>query len=97
MLRIALNITWQSHTTNEVLYGNLPKVTAKIRKRRMELAGHFLRHEEEVANKLVLWQPTNGQPSRGRKKRTYIQNLFEDTRTEDESELINLMKDRNTW
>ena len=97
MLRMALNITWQSHTTNEVLYGNLPKVTAKIRKRRMELAGHLIRHEEEVANKLVLWQPTSGRPSRGRKKRTYIQNLFEDTGTEDVSELINLMKDRNTW
>ena len=97
MLRMALNITWQSHTTNEVLYGNLPKVTAKIRKRRMELAGHLIRHEEEVANKLVLWQPTSGRPSRGRKKRTYIENLFEDTGTEDVSKLINLMKDRNTW
>ena len=97
MLRMVLNISWQSHTTNAALYGNLPKVSSKIRKRRMQLAGHLIRHEEEVANKLVLWQPTDGRPSRGRKRATYIQNLFEDTGTENVSEITNLMKDRNTW
>ena len=68
-----------------------------FRKRRTQLAGHLIRHEEEVANKLVLWQPTDGRPSRGRKRRTYIQNLLEDTGTENVNEIINLMKDRNTW
>ena len=94
---MALNISWQSHTTNTVLYGNLPKVSSKIRKRRMQLARHLIRHEEEAANKLVLWQPKDGQPSRGRKRKTYIKNLFEDTGIEDVNELTNLMKDRNTW
>ena len=72
ILRMTLNISWQNHTTNTVLYGNLPKVSSKIRKRRMQQAGHLIRHEEEVANKLVLWQPTDGRPSRGRKRKTYI-------------------------
>ena len=63
----------------------------------MQLAGHLIRHEEEVANKLVLWQPTDGRPSRGRKRKTYIQNIFEDTGIENVIELTNLMKDQNTW
>ena len=97
MLRMALNVSWQSHTSNAMLYGNLPKVSSKIRKRRMQLAGHLIRHEEEIANKLVLWQPTDGRPSRGRKKKTFIQNLLEDTGAEDVNELKNLAKDRNGW
>ena len=30
LLRAALNVKWQSHTTNQILYGNLPKVTTTI-------------------------------------------------------------------
>ena len=30
MLRCALNISWKSHTTNEVLYGNIPKLSETI-------------------------------------------------------------------
>ena len=49
---MALNISWKSHTINTVLYGNLPKVSSKMSKHRMQLTGHLIRHEEEVANKL---------------------------------------------
>ena len=89
---MALNISWRGKAT-------LPMQNFMVifRKRRTQLAGHLIRHEDEVANKLVLWQPTDGRPSRGRKRRTYIQNLFEDTGTENVSEINNLMKDRNTW
>ena len=54
MLRMALNVPWQSHTTNEQLYGDLPPVSLKVQQRRMNLAGHCLHHEEEIASKLVL-------------------------------------------
>jgi len=37
MLRMALNVPWQSHTTNRVLYGDLPKVLEKVRQRRRQL------------------------------------------------------------
>jgi len=30
MLRKALNISWREHVTNELLYGDLPKISTKI-------------------------------------------------------------------
>ena len=43
--------------TNKELYGDLPKLSCKIRERRLRLAGHCVRHREDIALKLVLWQP----------------------------------------
>ena len=40
--------------------------------------GHCVRHEDEVVNKLVLWQPTDGHANRGRQKITYVDNLLQD-------------------
>ncbi|GFS23780.1 hypothetical protein ElyMa_003398200 [Elysia marginata] len=40
MLRKALNIHWSAHTTNNELYGKLPRVHMKIAERRLHLAGH---------------------------------------------------------
>ena len=40
MLRKVYNIPWQSHTTNRVLYGNLPRISSIVRKRRLVLGGH---------------------------------------------------------
>ena len=42
MVRMALNVFWEDQTQNEILSGNLPKVTAKIRNRRMHFAGHII-------------------------------------------------------
>ena len=44
MLRIVLNVSWEDHVKNVYLYGRLPRVTDKIRARRMGLAGHSVRH-----------------------------------------------------
>jgi len=49
MLRKALNISCREHVTNELLYGDLPKISTKIRTRRLKLAGHCARHPEEAA------------------------------------------------
>ena len=76
------NVSWSEHLTNRELYGNLPKVTNKIRERRLKLAGHCVRHSEEVESNLVLWQPSQGKPNRGRKRKTYIDNLMNDTNME---------------
>ena len=65
MLRTALNVSWRHHIINEDLYGKLPKVSTKIRERRMRVAGHCVRHKEEEASKFVLWQPQHGQTERG--------------------------------
>lgn len=79
LLRSALNVSWRDHVTNKVLYGSLPKVTTKIRERRMRLTGHCKRHDEEMASNLVLWQPDRGRPSRGRRRTTLIDTLLNDT------------------
>ena len=59
-----MNVKGRDNVTNE-LYGTLPLITFKIQSRRMKLAGHCIRHEEEIANKLVLWEPLDGTRSRG--------------------------------
>ena len=56
LLRSALNVSWRDHVPNIILYGNLSKISTKIRERRMSLAGHCVRHKEEEASKLVLQQ-----------------------------------------
>ena len=50
LLRTVFNVSWSEHLTNRELYNNLPKVTDKIRERRLKLAGHCVRHSEEVAS-----------------------------------------------
>ena len=66
--------------TNDELYGKLPKVSVKIKAKRMQLAGHLVRHpEEEVASKLVLWEPLDGAPNRGRRATDFVDQLKRDT------------------
>ena len=97
MLRAATNVSWREHITNIELYGSLPKVTSKIRERRMRLAGHCVRHTEEEAPKLILWQPHGGRRNRGRPRRTYIDNLLEDTGLATIGEIKAAMVDRSDW
>ena len=61
----------QSLPTNAGLYHGL-KVTLKIKQRRMRLAGHCIWRDDETANKLVLWQPTEGRKNRAKRKITYV-------------------------
>ena len=88
MLRMALNISWKQKLTNNELYQQLPPVSDKIRKRRMKLAGHCVRHKD-----LVLWEPNDGHTNRGRRKMNFINNLLEDTGMENTRDLRTLMMD----
>ena len=56
MLRRVQGISWSSHTTNKVLYGNLPFISEEIRRRRLGLAGHIMRHCQP-ATKAMFWEP----------------------------------------
>ena len=56
-----------------------------------------MRHEEEEASKLVLWQPTQGYRKRGRRAVNYIDTLLEDAGLENISELKTAMLDRDGW
>ena len=92
-----MNVNGKDHITNEELYGSLTLVTLKIQQRRMRLAGHCIRHEEEIASKLVLWEPLDGTRNRGVQPTSYIDNLLRDSGVETTNELRSLMEDRNDW
>ena len=64
---------------NQELYGSLPRVSEKIRVRRLRLAGHCALHNEEIASKALLWEPQHGHPNRGRRRTTYIDTIKADT------------------
>ena len=87
---------FRSHIPNIQLYGELPPLSTKVQQRRMRLAGQCVRHDE-VANKLVLWQPTDGHANRGRQTVTYVDNLLQDTGLGNTSELQAVMMDRGCW
>lgn len=82
--------------TNEDLYGDRPKITDKIRSRRLKFAGHCRRQEDELVSKLVLWLPTHGQRKQGRPPLTYIDTLRQDTGLEVD-ELDTCMQNRAVW
>ena len=63
-----------------------------VRERRLRIAGHCVRHEEEIAHHLILWEPT-----RGRRAVTFIDNLKEDTNLEDAAEIKKWMENREEW
>ena len=97
MLRTVFNIHWSEKVTNKDLYGDIIPVTHKVARRRMKLAGHLVRHPEEVASCLILWQPSTGTKKRGRQKRTFIDTLLQDTEVDNVNELKTAMLDRNGW
>ena len=97
MLRMAMDVSWRDHVTNIDLYGKLPKLSAKIKQRRLKLAGHCQRHPELVAQKVILWQPIHGHSKKGRHKYSYIDGLRDDTGLKDAKEIGALMQHRELW
>ena len=63
----------------------------------MKIAGHCIRHPEEVASQLVLWQPKVGHRNVGRPAITYIDTLMDDTNLESVEELRTAMMNREGW
>ena len=95
MLRTVLNISWKQHVTNAELYGDLPKISHKIRERRTRFAGHCFRSVEPVSQ-MVLWTPKHGKRKPGRPAQTYIDILRHDTGLE-ETDFKAAMQDRKLW
>jgi len=96
MLRKALNVPWQTHTTNKDLYGSLRPISARLRTRRLKLAGHCIQKDDEAVGKVLLWQPKRGRRSRGPPRRNYIKQLTDDTGLEKE-DIKTCMLDRTVW
>ena len=51
------NLSWKNHPTLQQIYGNLPRVSAVLRKRRTQFAGHCCRADKEIISSLLLWKP----------------------------------------
>ena len=97
MLRTALNVQWKQHMNNQELYGSLPRVSEKIRVRRLRLAGHCARHNEEIASKALHGEPQHGHPNRGRRRTTYIDTIKADTILDNTKEIRDAMLDQVVW
>ena len=96
MLRAFLNKSWQQHPTRHQLYGHLPPITKTIQVRRTRHAGHCGRSRGELISDVLLWTPTHGRAKAGRRARTYIQQLCDDTGCCPE-DLPGAMNDREEW
>ena len=97
LLRMAYNASWRQMMPNTQLYGDLPLLSSKIQSRRMKLAGHCFRHSEEIASKLVLWEPNWGRLNRGRQRVTYCDVLKKDSGCDNIDELRVAMRNRDDW
>ena len=63
----------------------------------MKLAGHVQRHEDLIAHKLLLWEPSQGARGRGRPALTYVDTIRGDTELNNTDEIRRLMEDRLLW
>ena len=97
LLRKALNVRWQDHPTNESLYQDLPKLSTRLKARRLRFAGHCARATNQPVSRTLFWTPQNGYTSRGRPQTTYSKNLLTDTNLDDPSDVLNLMQDKESW
>ena len=96
MLRAMLNKPWRQHPTKLQLYGHLPSITKTIKVRRTRHAGHCWRRRDELISDVLLWTPSHGRTKAGRPARTYIQQLYADTRCNPE-DLPEAIDDREEW
>ena len=62
----------------DVLYGKLPKLSEKIRGRRLKLAGHCIRYPELLVNDLVTWESEarQGETRGGKPWQSYLSTLL---------------------
>ena len=80
---------------NDVLYGEIPKIKTAIAAQRVRFSRHCWRNKDELAHQLLSWEPTHGKRAYGRPRRTFIDQLVDDT--ELQKDLANAMNDREHW
>ena len=80
LLRYALNVSWRDHVTNIDLYGKLPRVSVRLRERRLTFAGHCWRSYQSAKqpiHDLLFWTVPEGVQRQGNHT-TYVKVLLED-------------------
>ena len=94
LLRRVLNMSWKSHPSLNDVYGELPRISSLVRKRRVQFAGHWARASDELISSFVLWRHPS---SRGRsRKLTFPDIVSRDTGIPKE-DLLAAMTDREYW
>ena len=110
LLRYALNVRWQDHVKNVDLYGSLPKVSSRLRQRRLAFAGHCYRSYQSAyqpISDLLFWLGDGGTNKKGNYW-SYVHVLLKDFTGEKEKvkkqnmvvgveQLRSAMEDRNYW
>ena len=94
MLQRVKNISWRDRLSNVQLYGQIPKLSTIIKRKRLALAGHVARHNEP-AKTLLIWTPEEC-CRRSRPNITLKDVLHKDTRLTS-NELRTAMTDRQIW
>ena len=94
LLRRVQNLSWKNHPTLETIYGNLPRISSILMKRRVQFARHCSRASDELALSFVLWRlPSSHKRSR---KLTFPDTICRDTSIAKE-DLFVAMSDRTYW
>ena len=94
LLRRVLNISWKKHPTIATLYGDLPRISTQVKRRRIQFAGHCARATDELVSSFVLWRhPSSLHQSR---KLTFPDTLSRDTSIA-KDDLLTAMTDRVHW
>ena len=88
------NLSWKNHPTLLQIYGNIPRISQVVRKRRNQFAGHCYRAEHEIISSLLLWKPPNTN-HRGRRL-SFPDVLSRDTGIP-KQDLGTVMRDRDVW
>ena len=96
MLRAILNRSCKDYPNNKDIYGNIPDICTSIRQQIFRFSGHCWRSKLELASDVIIWQPTHGKIKRGRPRRTYVEQLVDDTHY-DVNEIKKSMEDRDGW
>ena len=89
MLCVVLGVSWRDWISNNILHGNLPNLSDKIRSRRLKLVGHCIKHPELLACDLVACEPEaqRGEAKRGRPEQSYLSTLIRVVGTKTKEEL----------
>ncbi|XP_063596485.1 uncharacterized protein LOC134773240 isoform X2 [Penaeus indicus] len=94
LLRRVLNLSWRNHPTLEMVYGDLPRVSTLVCKRRVQFAGCCARATDELVSSFVFWRhPSSDNRSR---KLTFPDRIRRDTSIPKE-DLLGAMTDKQYW
>ena len=56
LLRRVLNLSWKKHPTLDMIYGDLPRISTLVQRRRVQFAGHCAGASDELVSSFLLWR-----------------------------------------